>query len=303
MQDLVRVDVPPLPSPLPARMSPQYRTSLAAVLLRPGPQQLSATSSWPWSPFYVLSSLPAQEGGEERGWNGDCAPATTACLEGTATRQALSPSVPCGLGVLLPQPSPSRAGAKRCLVPGWRQRVTSGAAGKRWTQPLQTSQAPEGWGRCQGRCLHQRVAGLWGNLEQRHPCTSPTGATTAVSATLQPKRWCLPHTLGCWSCLPCGMSPQKLGCSVVPVAVLRPSLAPQQLPSVQFHASCGGVGVSLGNHSNTGFHPPTKQEELTALAAQGHLCKYLSSLLYLGSVQKHDKAGKGTSHSHSEGRT
>lgn len=122
------------------------------------------------------------------------------------------------------------------------------------------SQAPEGWGRCQGHCLHQRVAGLWGDLEQRHPCTSPTGATSAVSATLQPKRWCLRHTLGCWRCLPCGMSPQKLGCSVVPMDVLRPSLAPQQLPSVQFHASCGGVGVSLGNHSDTGSHPqPNKR--------------------------------------------
>lgn len=91
---------------------------LAAVLPRSGPQQLSAISSWPCSPFYLLSTLPAQEGGEEPGWSRDGTPATSACLEGTATRQALSPSVPCGLGVLLPQPSPSCAGAKRCLVPG-----------------------------------------------------------------------------------------------------------------------------------------------------------------------------------------
>lgn len=128
------------------------------------------------------------------------------------------------------------------------------------------------------------------------PAQGPAGAISAVSATLQPKRWCLPDTPGCWSSLPCGVSPQKPGCS--------------EVPSVQFHASCpaphwwgcGGVSVSLGNHSDTGFHPPTKQEELTTLAAQGHLCKYLSSLLYLGSVQKHDKAGKGSA-SHSGGRT
>lgn len=138
----------------------------------------------------------------------------------------------------------------------------------------------------------------------------PIGATSAASVTLQPKRWCLPHTPGCWSSLPCGVSPQRPCCSVVPMAALRPSLAPQQSPSVRSYASCpaphwgcGGVGAPFGNHSNTGFHPPTKQEELTTLAAQGHLCKYLSSLLYLGSVQKHDKAGKGSRHSHSGGRT
>lgn len=118
MQDLVRVDVPPSPALSPRERALDTALLLAAVLPRSRPQQLSATSSWPWSPFYVLSTLPAQEGGEEPGWSGDCAPATTACLGGTATRQALSPSVPCGLGVLLPQPSPSRAGAKRCLVPG-----------------------------------------------------------------------------------------------------------------------------------------------------------------------------------------
>lgn len=118
MQDLVRVDVPPIPSPLPRENEPSIPHFSLPSLPRSGPQQLSAASSWPWSPFYLLSTLPAQEGGEEPGWSGDCAPATTACLDGTATRQALFPSVPCGLGVLLPQPSPSRAGAKRCLVPG-----------------------------------------------------------------------------------------------------------------------------------------------------------------------------------------
>lgn len=34
------------------------------------------------------------------------------------------------------------------------------------------------------------------------PAQGPAGAPSAVSATLQPKRWGLPHTLGCWSCLP-----------------------------------------------------------------------------------------------------
>lgn len=89
MQDRVRVDVPHSPA-LSPRQALNTALLLAAVLPRSVPQQLSATSSWPWSPFYLLSSLPAQKGGEEPGWSGDCTLATTACLEGTATRQALS---------------------------------------------------------------------------------------------------------------------------------------------------------------------------------------------------------------------
>lgn len=72
MQDLVRVDVPPIPSPLPRENEPSIPHFSLPSLPRSGPQQLSAASSWPWSSFYLLSTLPAQEGGEEPGWSGDC---------------------------------------------------------------------------------------------------------------------------------------------------------------------------------------------------------------------------------------
>lgn len=76
---------PQSPALSPARMSPQYRSSPhCRPLARPrsGPQRLSAMPSCPGSPFYLLSTLPAQEGGEEPGRSWDCALATTACLWG-----------------------------------------------------------------------------------------------------------------------------------------------------------------------------------------------------------------------------
>lgn len=163
MQDRVRVDVPHSPA-LSPRQALNTALLLAAVLPRSGPQQLSATSSWPWSPFYLLSSLPAQEGGEEPGWSGYCAPATTACLEGTATRQALSRRCHVAPGCCCHSQSKAVPGAG-LAAEGDRPCC------REMDRAAQTPQARQGWGHCREQGLHRRVAGLSGDLDQRQPRT------------------------------------------------------------------------------------------------------------------------------------
>lgn len=93
------------------------------------------------------------------------------------------------------------------------------------------------------------------------------------------------------------------------MAALGPCLALQQAPSLWSCASCPAL------HWDGGLwwlEEPVFPWEITAqvdsphqpntLAAHGHLCKYLNSLLYLGSVQKHDKAGKGSRHRQRRGQ-
>lgn len=171
---------PQSPALSPARTSPQYRTSPhCCPLARPRsqPQQLSAMPSWPWSPFYLLSTLPAQEGGEEPGWSSRTAPRPPPPASGDGNKAG---TVPLGATRLrgpaaTAQPEPCRGKA----VPGAGlvQRVPGGAAGERWAQTLETTpRAQEGRGYCQGHRLHQRVAGPWGDIKKCHPCTRYRGS-------------------------------------------------------------------------------------------------------------------------------
>lgn len=252
---------PQSPALSPARTSPQYRTSPHC---RPParPQPLLAMSSSPSSPFYLLSTFPAQEGGEEPGWSRDCAPATAAWLGGH-NKAGTVPSVPRSFGVRPQQPSLSRAGAKQCLVLGWRRGCQA--------RPLETpSQAQEGRQYCQGHRLHQRVAGPWDDIERCHPCTGSPGSLHTASVTLQPKRQV--PALHPWAArTPCPVGCQPKGCAVLAhgaMAAPRPCLAPHKLPGVQSHASCpaphrgGCSGVrsrcSLGKSQRWWMPPPNQ---------------------------------------------
>lgn len=157
---------PHSPALSPRERAPDTALLLAAVLLRSGPQQLSATSSWPWSPFYLLTTLPAQKGGEERG----LCPGHHRLPRGDSDKAG---SVP--VGAMWPRGAAATAQPKPCwskavpgagLTPGADRRCCRGGM-----DAAAANQAQEGWGRCQGRSLHQRGAGLWGDLQQRHPCT------------------------------------------------------------------------------------------------------------------------------------
>lgn len=214
---------PQAPALSPARTSPQYRTSphcRPPGRPRSQPQLLLAMSSSPSSPFYLLSTFPAQEGGEEPGWSRDCAPATAAWLRGH-NKAGTVPSVPRSFGVLPQQPSLSCVGAKQCLVLGWRRGCQA--------RPLETpSQAQEGQQHCQGHRLHQRVAGPWDDIEWCHPCTGSPGSLHTASVALQPKRQV--PALHPWAartpCHPRGRAGLAHGAMAAP----RPCLAPQQAP-------------------------------------------------------------------------
>lgn len=125
-----------------------------------------------------------------------------------------------------------------------------------------------------------------------------------------------PTPLGCQSSLPCEVPPQRPCCPATwchgcSWATLGPTASPQcpvlcLLPGPMLWGGCGGMRsrCPLGKSTapvDSNTHPPTKQEELTTLATHGHLCKYLSSLSHPSSVQKHDKAGKGSRHRHNGG--
>lgn len=178
-------------------MSPQYRTSphcCPPARPRSQPQQLLAMPRWPWSPFYLLSTLSAPGGGEEPSWSsGDSSPATTACLGDSNKAGTVL------LGATQLQGPAAAAQTKPCwgeAVPGagLAQGVPVGATGERRAGLLKTApQAQGGWQHCQGHCLHQRVARSWSDVEQCHPCTRPRGSH---QCSLCQKDGCLPHTPG-----------------------------------------------------------------------------------------------------------
>lgn len=237
MQDLVRVDVPPLPSPLPARTSPRYRASPRCR--PPSLRAPAAFSNFQLAPVPLLSpDHSPRPGGRRRAWlERGLRPGHHRLPRADSDKAGTVP-----VGAMWPRGAAATAQPKPCrskAVPGagLTPDVTGGAAGKRVTQ--------------RSKPRRQRRAGdlakATAHAEGLHHCgVTSNSAIPARGATGAPVPSLLPcsqkdgasHTPGCCSSLPGAVSPQKPGCSVVPVAVLRPSLAPQQLPRVQFHASC-----------------------------------------------------------------
>lgn len=161
------------------------------------------------------------------------------------------------------------------VVPGagLAQRVPGGAAGKSWARPLRTPpRAREGCQHCQGHRLHQRVAGPWGDIKRCHPCTrSPGNQQHSLYHPAAKKAGPCHAPLGCWSCLPCGVAPQRpchpgTWCHSRPWAMHGPTASPWRpvpclLPSpAPEGGGCGGMRsqCSLGKSQHQ-WIPPLNQ--------------------------------------------
>lgn len=258
------------PARSPARMSPQYRTSLTAVLrpdLAPSPSSSWQCPAGPGLPFISCPLSPPQ--GEEKNPAGAAGipPQPPPPALGTATRRALSSLVPCSFRVLLPQPSPSRAGAKPCLVLGWHrgcQAVPRGKDGHDCSKPPHGHKGAGSTAKGTACTKGQQDHGV--TLNSATHAQGPGGATSAASVTPQTKRWVpAPHPWCAGAPCPTGCHPR--GHAVLPHSATVPlglRLAPRQVPGVQPCAPCPalhlgglwGISAPLGNHSTGEFLPP-----------------------------------------------